>query len=111
MTDGVSEFRTVQRIEVELIHAMALQRVHLLDGDGRHYLHRYFDPTARAIDGLTTLDVTTTESQLAAFLSSLDRARLRVQSSDALRRGNLLSCKPWRLHLTEYSIILSSRRG
>jgi hypothetical protein len=33
----------------------------------------------RPIDGLTTLDVTTTESDLAAFLSSLDRAPLRVQ--------------------------------
>jgi hypothetical protein len=33
----------------------------------------------RRIDGLTTLDVTTKESRLAAFLSSLDRSPLRVQ--------------------------------
>jgi hypothetical protein len=36
----------------------------------------------RALDGLTTLDVTTNESRLAAFLSSLDRSPLRVQSTD-----------------------------
>jgi hypothetical protein len=36
----------------------------------------------RPLDGLTTLDVTTDESRLAAFLSSLDRSRLRVQSTD-----------------------------
>jgi hypothetical protein len=36
----------------------------------------------RPLDGLTTLDITTNESRLAAFLSSLDRSRLRVQSTD-----------------------------
>jgi len=36
----------------------------------------------RAIDGLTTLDVTTNESALADFLQSLDRSRLRVQHTD-----------------------------
>jgi len=36
----------------------------------------------RAIDGLMTLNVTTTESDLAAFLGSLDRARLRMESTD-----------------------------
>jgi hypothetical protein len=36
----------------------------------------------RAIGGLTTLDITTNESDLAAFLQSLDRARLRVQRTD-----------------------------
>ena len=36
----------------------------------------------RRLDGLTTLDVTTNESSLAAFLSSLDRSPLRVQSTD-----------------------------
>ena len=34
----------------------------------------------RHIDGLTTLDVTTNEAGLIAFLSSLERSRLRVQS-------------------------------
>ncbi|HVR63280.1 MAG TPA: hypothetical protein VMU50_15360 [Polyangia bacterium] len=34
----------------------------------------------RHIDGLTTLDVTTNEAGLAAFLGSLERSRLRVQS-------------------------------
>ena len=37
----------------------------------------------RSIDGLTTLDVTTNEAGLAAFLSSLERSRLRVQCTDA----------------------------
>jgi len=37
----------------------------------------------RRIDGLTTLDVTTTEAGLSAFLSSLERSRLRVQCADA----------------------------
>src|SRR5688572_17059031 len=32
MADGVSEFRAVQRVEMELVDAMALQGVHLLDG-------------------------------------------------------------------------------
>jgi hypothetical protein len=36
----------------------------------------------RAVDGLMTMDVTTTEPGLAAFLNSLDRAPLRVQSTD-----------------------------
>lgn len=36
----------------------------------------------RRIDGLTTLDVTTAEPALVAFLSALDRAPLRVQSTD-----------------------------
>jgi hypothetical protein len=36
----------------------------------------------RPIDGLTTLDVTTNESGLTAFMSSLERSRLRVQSTD-----------------------------
>ena len=36
----------------------------------------------RRIDGLTTLDVTTNEAGLTAFLSSLERSRLRVQSTD-----------------------------
>ena len=36
----------------------------------------------RRIDGLTTLDVTTNEAGLIAFLSSLERSRLRVQSDD-----------------------------
>jgi hypothetical protein len=36
----------------------------------------------RRIDGLTTLDVTTNEASLIAFLSSLERSRLRVQSTD-----------------------------
>jgi hypothetical protein len=36
----------------------------------------------RPIDGLTTLDVTTAEPALAAFLSGLDRAPLLVQSTD-----------------------------
>jgi hypothetical protein len=36
----------------------------------------------RPIDGLTTLDVTTAEPDLAAFLSALDRAPLRVQSTE-----------------------------
>lgn len=36
----------------------------------------------RRIDGLTTLDVTTEEAGLIAFLSSLARSRLRVQSTD-----------------------------
>lgn len=36
----------------------------------------------RRIDGLTTLDVTTNEAGLSAFLSSLERSRLRVQSTD-----------------------------
>jgi hypothetical protein len=36
----------------------------------------------RRVDGLTTLDVTTTESRLAAFLSTLDRSPLRVQNTD-----------------------------
>ena len=35
----------------------------------------------RRIDGLTTLDVTTQEAGLVAFLSSLERSRLRVQST------------------------------
>lgn len=35
----------------------------------------------RRIDGLTTLDVTTNEAGLTAFLSSLERSRLRVQST------------------------------
>jgi hypothetical protein len=36
----------------------------------------------RRIDGMMTLEVTTTEPALAAFLSALDRAPLRVQSTD-----------------------------
>jgi len=36
----------------------------------------------RAIDGLTTLDITTTERPLAEFLGSLDKARLRVEPLD-----------------------------
>lgn len=36
----------------------------------------------RAIDGLTTLDITTTDRQLADFLGSLDKARLRVEPLD-----------------------------
>jgi len=36
----------------------------------------------RRIDGLTTLDVTTNEAGLTAFLSSLERSRLRVQCTD-----------------------------
>jgi hypothetical protein len=36
----------------------------------------------RAIDGLTTLDITTTERSLAEFLGSLDKARLRVEPLD-----------------------------
>ena len=36
----------------------------------------------RRIDGLTTLDVTTNEAGLAAFLRSLERSRLRVQCTD-----------------------------
>jgi hypothetical protein len=36
----------------------------------------------RRIDGLTTLDVTTNEAGLTAFLSSLERSRLRVQSTE-----------------------------
>jgi hypothetical protein len=36
----------------------------------------------RLIDGLTTLDVTTNERELAAFLSSLDRSPLLVQHTD-----------------------------
>ena len=35
----------------------------------------------RRIGGLTTLDVTTTEPELVAFLSALDRSPLRVQST------------------------------
>jgi hypothetical protein len=35
----------------------------------------------RPIDGMTTLDVTTNEAGLTAFLSSLERSRLRVQST------------------------------
>jgi len=35
----------------------------------------------RRIDGLTTLDVTTNDAGLIAFLSSLERSRLRVQST------------------------------
>ena len=35
----------------------------------------------RPIDGLTTLDVTTNDAGLAAFLSSLERSRLRVQTT------------------------------
>ena len=34
----------------------------------------------RHIDGLTTLDVTTNEAALTAFLSALERSRLRVQT-------------------------------
>jgi len=37
----------------------------------------------RAIDGLTTLDITTTERSLAEFLGGLDKARLRVEPLDA----------------------------
>ncbi len=36
----------------------------------------------RQIDGLTTLDVTTTDRPLADFLGSLDKARLSVQPLD-----------------------------
>jgi len=36
----------------------------------------------RAIDGLTTLDITTTDRPLAEFLGSLDKARLRVEPLD-----------------------------
>ncbi len=36
----------------------------------------------RRIDGLTTLDVTTTDSGLVLFLSSLDRSPLCVQHTD-----------------------------
>jgi len=36
----------------------------------------------RAIDGLTTLDITTTERSLAEFLGGLDKARLRVEPLD-----------------------------
>jgi hypothetical protein len=36
----------------------------------------------RRIDGLTTLDVTTNDAALSAFLSSLERSRLRVQCTD-----------------------------
>jgi hypothetical protein len=36
----------------------------------------------RRIDGLTTLDVTTNDSGLVLFLSSLDRSPLRVQHTD-----------------------------
>jgi hypothetical protein len=36
----------------------------------------------RRIDGLTTLDITTNEADLAAFLSTLERSRLRVQCTD-----------------------------
>jgi hypothetical protein len=36
----------------------------------------------RRIDGLMTLEVTTTEPALIAFLTALDRAPLRVQSTD-----------------------------
>ena len=36
----------------------------------------------RRIDGLTTLDVTTDESGLETFLSSLDRSPLRVQNTN-----------------------------
>jgi len=36
----------------------------------------------RSIDGLTTLDVTTNEAGLIAFLRSLERSRLRVQCTD-----------------------------
>jgi hypothetical protein len=65
-------------------------------GDGKTGGARFFDERkqdrgwasrvtrrVRAIDGLTTLDVTTNELQLAAFLGALDRARLRVESTDA----------------------------
>jgi len=36
----------------------------------------------RRVDGMTTLDVTTNEAALAAFLGSLERSRLRVQCTD-----------------------------
>ena len=36
----------------------------------------------RAIDGLTTLDITTSDPLLSGFLAGLDKARLRVEPVD-----------------------------
>jgi hypothetical protein len=41
----------------------------------------------RAIDGLTTLDITTTDRPLAEFLGGLDKARLRVEPLDGSDEG------------------------
>ena len=35
VADGIGEFGAVQRVEMEFVHAVARQRVHLLDGDAR----------------------------------------------------------------------------